>query len=125
VAWFRHSAWQFRPSAGGSSLAVSSSCRACSCSVDSPKVRATTRRSSTTCYGARSFGLIVRAAELLASTAQLVDIASVSGDEKAIADRVEAILRASPHLEVERIGDNVIARTNLGRSTRVGARRSS
>ena len=52
-------------------------------------------------------------------TALLVDIPSVSGDERALADAVEAALRALPHLTVDRDGDAVVARTNLGRSERV------
>ncbi|GAA2819444.1 succinyl-diaminopimelate desuccinylase [Kitasatospora paracochleata] len=54
-----------------------------------------------------------------ALTARLVDFPSVSGDEKALADAVEAALRALPHLTVDRHGNNVVARTNLGRSERV------
>ncbi|GAA4266978.1 succinyl-diaminopimelate desuccinylase [Frondihabitans peucedani] len=52
-------------------------------------------------------------------TRQLCDIASVSGDEKAVADQIEAVLAASPHLEVVRDGDAIVGRTNLGRSKRV------
>jgi succinyl-diaminopimelate desuccinylase len=52
-------------------------------------------------------------------TRQLVDIESVSGNEKAIAGAVEQALRAYPHLEVIRDADAVIARTNLGRERRV------
>ncbi|WP_051944961.1 succinyl-diaminopimelate desuccinylase [Streptacidiphilus rugosus] len=52
-------------------------------------------------------------------TAALVDIPSVSGSEKAIADVVERALLKLPHLTVERDGDAVIARTNLGRAERV------
>lgn len=52
-------------------------------------------------------------------TRQLVDIESVSGNEKAIADAVEEALRAHPHLEVSRDADAVIARTKLGRDRRV------
>ncbi|MEV0701615.1 succinyl-diaminopimelate desuccinylase [Saccharopolyspora sp. NPDC050389] len=53
-------------------------------------------------------------------TAALVDIPSVSGGEKAIADAVEQALRnQAPHLEVVRNGDAVLARTNLGRDSRV------
>jgi succinyl-diaminopimelate desuccinylase len=52
-------------------------------------------------------------------TQQLVDIESVSGDEQAIADAVEAALRAQPHLVVRRFGNTVVARTELGRSDRV------
>lgn len=49
----------------------------------------------------------------------LIDIPSVSGDERAIADAVEAVLRSCAHLEVTRLGDAVVARTALGRSERV------
>ncbi|RRO15569.1 succinyl-diaminopimelate desuccinylase [Saccharopolyspora rhizosphaerae] len=53
-------------------------------------------------------------------TAALVDIPSVSGSEKTIADAVEQALRAqAPHLEVVRNGEAVLARTHLGRGTRV------
>ncbi|MEU1784516.1 succinyl-diaminopimelate desuccinylase [Streptomyces sparsogenes] len=52
-------------------------------------------------------------------TARLVDFPSVSGDEKALADAVEQALRALPHLTVDRDGDAVVARTNLGRAERV------
>lgn len=54
-----------------------------------------------------------------ALTAQLVDFPSVSGDEQALADAVENALRALPHLTVDRHGNNVVARTNLGRAERV------
>ena len=52
-------------------------------------------------------------------TRLLVDIPSVSGDEAEIADVVEASLRALGRFEVLRSGNAVLARTNLGRSTRV------
>lgn len=52
-------------------------------------------------------------------TARLVDIPSVSGDEKPLADAIEEALRALPHLTVERYGNNVVARTDLGRAERV------
>ena len=52
-------------------------------------------------------------------TAALIDIPSVSRDERRIADEVEAALRAQTSLEVVRNGDAVLARTNLGRPTRV------
>ncbi len=52
-------------------------------------------------------------------TEQLVDIESVSGEEKAIADAVEAQLRSLPHLDVSRFGNTVVARTGLGRPERV------
>jgi succinyl-diaminopimelate desuccinylase len=52
-------------------------------------------------------------------TAALVDIPSVSRDEKRIADEVEQALREQTDYEVLRNGDAVLARTNLGRPTRV------
>jgi succinyl-diaminopimelate desuccinylase len=57
--------------------------------------------------------------DLLALTAELVAIPSVSHHESALADRVEAELRAAGHLEVERFEDTVVARTQLGRDRRV------
>jgi succinyl-diaminopimelate desuccinylase len=51
--------------------------------------------------------------------AQLVDIESVSRDERAIADAVEAALTPLPHLHVVRRGNTVVARTDLGRGERV------
>ena len=54
----------------------------------------------------------------VALTRALVDIESVSGDEKLITDEVEAALRTAPHLVVERLGNVVRARTELGRPTR-------
>ncbi|WP_328606511.1 succinyl-diaminopimelate desuccinylase [Amycolatopsis sp. NBC_00345] len=53
-------------------------------------------------------------------TAALVDVFSVSGQEAELADAVEAALREqAPHLEVIRNGDAVLARTNLGRASRI------
>ena len=53
-------------------------------------------------------------------TAALVDIPSVSGDEASIAESVETALRTqAPHLEVIRSGNSVLARTSLGRPSRV------
>ncbi|TML90495.1 MAG: succinyl-diaminopimelate desuccinylase [Actinobacteria bacterium] len=57
--------------------------------------------------------------DLLAFTAELVDIPSVSHDERAITDHLEQLLRAVPWLEVERVGENVAARTALGRPQRL------
>ena len=52
--------------------------------------------------------------------ADLVDVPSVSGDEKTLADLVEDALRKqAPHLEVVRSGGAVLARTYLGRERRV------
>lgn len=50
---------------------------------------------------------------------QVVDIESVSGNERALADHVDAALRALPQLRVIRDGDTVVARTELGRAERV------
>jgi succinyl-diaminopimelate desuccinylase len=52
-------------------------------------------------------------------TRALVDIPSVSGDEAAIADAVDAALRPLAHLEVIRDGNAIVARTHLGRERRV------
>ncbi|MDN5693215.1 MAG: M20/M25/M40 family metallo-hydrolase, partial [Micrococcaceae bacterium] len=52
-------------------------------------------------------------------TAVLLDVPSVSGDEGPLADAVETALRALGGLEVRRFGDAVVARTDLGRDTRV------
>ena len=57
--------------------------------------------------------------DLLAATAALVDIPSVSHDEGAITDHIEDRLRAVPWLEVTRIDHNVVARTTLGRAQRL------
>lgn len=57
--------------------------------------------------------------DVVALTAALVDIPSESREEAAIADAVEAALREHPHLEVVRDGHTVVARTQLGRDSRV------
>ncbi|MBO0788209.1 MAG: succinyl-diaminopimelate desuccinylase, partial [Actinobacteria bacterium] len=54
-----------------------------------------------------------------ALTARLVDVPSVSGDEQALADAIDAALRTLPHLTVHRDGNAVVARTTLGRPERV------
>ena len=58
-------------------------------------------------------------ADAVSLTRQLVDIESVSLQEQQIADAVEHALRGLGHLEVERHGHNVVARTRLGRPERV------
>ncbi|MFY0407867.1 succinyl-diaminopimelate desuccinylase [Solicola sp. PLA-1-18] len=57
--------------------------------------------------------------DVVALTADLVDIFSVSHAEVEIADAVEAALSTLPHLTVVRDGNSVIARTDLGRPDRV------
>ncbi|GIH69285.1 succinyl-diaminopimelate desuccinylase [Sphaerimonospora thailandensis] len=54
-----------------------------------------------------------------ALTAQLVDIESVSGAEKELADAIEEALLPLGHLTVRRDGQNIVARTELGRAERV------
>jgi succinyl-diaminopimelate desuccinylase len=57
-------------------------------------------------------------ADAHALVANLVDVPSESGNEKALADSVESALAALAHLSVDRDGDAVVARTNHGRSQR-------
>jgi succinyl-diaminopimelate desuccinylase len=57
--------------------------------------------------------------DVVTLTAAVCDIPSVSHDEQALADAVEAALRAVPHLEVLRSGNAVMARTDLGHAERV------
>lgn len=52
-------------------------------------------------------------------TQAICDLESVSGNEAPLADAIEAAVRAVPHLVVRRHGDTVVARTELGRPTRV------
>jgi succinyl-diaminopimelate desuccinylase len=59
------------------------------------------------------------AQDVAALTRTIVDVESVSGNERALADAIEKALRALPHLSVERDGETVIARTSQGRSERV------
>jgi succinyl-diaminopimelate desuccinylase len=59
------------------------------------------------------------AADLLESTAALVSVASVSRQETALADLVASTLGRHRWLEVTRVGDNVVARTSLGRRRRL------
>jgi succinyl-diaminopimelate desuccinylase len=58
--------------------------------------------------------------DLLALTEELCAVPSVSGTEGALADLVEARLRLeAPELTIDRIGANVVARTELGRDRRI------
>jgi succinyl-diaminopimelate desuccinylase len=52
--------------------------------------------------------------DLLAATAELVALPSLSTEEGLIADHVEALLSSYSWLDVVRVGDNVVARTDLG-----------
>ncbi|KQM58101.1 succinyl-diaminopimelate desuccinylase [Agreia sp. Leaf210] len=55
----------------------------------------------------------------IALTKQLCDMPSVSGGETSIADAIVASLGEFSHLELHRDGDTVVARTDLGRASRV------
>src|SRR6476660_682395 len=57
--------------------------------------------------------------DVVALTESIVNIESVSQNEKALADGVEEALGAVAHLEVTRIGHSIVARTDLGRAERV------
>jgi len=58
-------------------------------------------------------------ADVVSLTESVVNIESVSQNEKALADDVEEALGAVAHLEVTRIGHSIVARTDLGRAERV------
>lgn len=58
-------------------------------------------------------------ADLLQLTASLVNIPSVSLDEEAVTDHIETLLTPVPWLETVRVGNNVVARTHLGRDRRL------
>ena len=58
-------------------------------------------------------------ADVVTLTAALCDIESVSRGEATICDAIEAALAPLEHLELTRIGNTLVARTNLGRSERV------
>ena len=57
--------------------------------------------------------------DLLKLTAELVDIPSVSHGERAVTDHLEAALTPVPWLSVTRVGENLVARTDLGRPARL------
>ena len=57
--------------------------------------------------------------DLLALTAELVDIPSVSHDERAVTDHLQALLAPVPWLDLTRVGHNLVARTTLGRGRRL------
>ncbi|RNM13174.1 succinyl-diaminopimelate desuccinylase [Nocardioides pocheonensis] len=57
--------------------------------------------------------------DVVALTEAVVDVESVSRNEQALADAIEAALRACDHLEVTRLGNSLVARTDLGRGERV------
>lgn len=52
-------------------------------------------------------------------TRALVDVESVSRNERLIADYVQEVLQQAPHLSTDRLGNTLMARTELGREQRV------
>ncbi|QIG45703.1 M20/M25/M40 family metallo-hydrolase [Nocardioides anomalus] len=59
------------------------------------------------------------ALDVVSLTMGLVNVESLTGAEGPLADSVEQALRTLPHLDVERFGDTVVARSALGRAERV------
>lgn len=57
--------------------------------------------------------------DVVSLTMGLVNIESVGHDTGPVADSVEQALRTQPHLAVERLGNTVVARTDLGHAERV------
>jgi succinyl-diaminopimelate desuccinylase len=57
--------------------------------------------------------------DLLARTEELCAIPSLSRDEASITDHLDGLLAAVPGLERTRVGDNLVARTDLGRPLRL------
>lgn len=57
--------------------------------------------------------------DVVALTAALCDVPSVSKEEREIADAIEAALAPLTHLQVVRDGNTIVARTDLGRAERV------
>ncbi len=57
--------------------------------------------------------------DVVALTAALCDLESVSGDEQALCDAIEAALTPLGHLTLTRVGNSLVARTELGRAERV------
>ena len=57
--------------------------------------------------------------DLLELTAELVDIPSVSFEEGPLVSLIEKELNAIPHLSIDRVGDNLIARTDFNKEQRL------
>ena len=57
--------------------------------------------------------------DLLELTAELVNIPSVSFEEGPLVSLIEKELSAIPHLSIDRVGDNLIARTNFSKEQRL------
>lgn len=57
--------------------------------------------------------------DLLELTAELVDIPSESYHEAVLVDHLETVLGSLEHLRLDRVGDNLVARTELGTGRRL------
>ncbi len=79
----------------------------------------TTGRAAPLARPVASMDMLDLSADGVQLTAALVDVPSVSGDERALADAVEAALRGCAAFDVERDGNVVVARTRLGQPRRV------
>lgn len=66
-----------------------------------------------------AMGRLDLTADVINLTAAICDIASVSRQEGHLADLVEEALRDLAHLQVDRNGNTIVARTQLGRAERV------
>ena len=73
-----------------------------------------TRRCSTTCCV-----IMALRSDLLALTAEIVDINSASFDEATLVAWLGDRLDQAGWLSVDRVGDNLVARTKLGRASRI------
>lgn len=62
---------------------------------------------------------LILTSDVVTLTATLCDVPSVSRDEAALADAIEAALTDLSHLTLTRIGNTLVARTELGRAERV------
>jgi succinyl-diaminopimelate desuccinylase len=67
----------------------------------------------------RAPGVVLPTGDLFALTAAMVDVPSPSFSEAALCDAIGDALGAVPWLDVTRVGDNVVARTMLGRDHRI------
>ncbi|MGB6059493.1 MAG: succinyl-diaminopimelate desuccinylase [Microthrixaceae bacterium] len=62
---------------------------------------------------------LARSGDLVSLTAALIDVPSESFAEAPITDAIEMVLRSNLNLDVTRIGDNLVARTQMGRDRRL------
>ena len=69
--------------------------------------------------GQHGIGMLDIHQDVAQLAAALMDIESVSGNERAITDAVEQALAGLDHLQVTRNGDAIVARTSLGRRERI------